>query len=310
MNVKQACHILEIKTTDNIDIDFVKRQYRKLSLKYHPDKSKSLETSEKFRNITEAKCFLETFLGNNMDLDSDTDSDTDSESDTKKKIKKTVEFLLQLRIFNKIVAVAIKYAKKIDKILEKLQSIYVILDMNKTIWNISDEFLGQISHLIECVVASASATASASASSNTCQTQTFIVRPTLEDLFSDKVYRMIVDETAYYVPLWTDETTFYDVLHNEIVVWSIPQLPQNFEIDENNNIWIRYEIELINVEVKTFMKTFMVTEEMLENEIDGKIIIKGKGIARPNEYDIYDVSDRADVIFVKVDKTTERVDVI
>ena len=64
MNVDKACAVLDLNL-DALDMESVGRQYRKLSLKYHPDKRRG--TIEQFRQLSEAKLFLETYLDEELD---------------------------------------------------------------------------------------------------------------------------------------------------------------------------------------------------------------------------------------------------
>ncbi|PHZ09877.1 heat shock protein DnaJ [Rhizopus microsporus ATCC 52813] len=50
--VKEYYRILEI--SNNADEQEIKRAYKKLALKYHPDKNPSTEAEEKFKDISEA----------------------------------------------------------------------------------------------------------------------------------------------------------------------------------------------------------------------------------------------------------------
>lgn len=46
--------ILELNNTNNITKDDIKKAYKRLILKYHPDKNKNIDTTEKFREIQTA----------------------------------------------------------------------------------------------------------------------------------------------------------------------------------------------------------------------------------------------------------------
>ena len=59
MNYKDAFNILEIDFVNekyqDITLDYLKKQYRKLALKNHPDKNgNTYESNEKFKRINEA----------------------------------------------------------------------------------------------------------------------------------------------------------------------------------------------------------------------------------------------------------------
>ena len=63
MDYKQAFEILEINLEfidyKDISLDYLKKQYRKLILKHHPDKNgNTQESNDKFKQIHEAYQFL------------------------------------------------------------------------------------------------------------------------------------------------------------------------------------------------------------------------------------------------------------
>ena len=76
--------------------------------------------------------------------------------------------------------------------------------------------------------------------------QIYILNPTLKDIFDGNLYKLMVDEKVYYVPLWNAETYFDCGLGREIVVRCIPELPDNISIDENNNVCVSVSIKLTN----------------------------------------------------------------
>lgn len=59
MNYNDAFEILEIENYEDLTLSNLKKQYRKLALKYHPDKNGNTEIStEKFKKINEAYTYL------------------------------------------------------------------------------------------------------------------------------------------------------------------------------------------------------------------------------------------------------------
>ena len=53
----EELEILEIELT-NLDVEYIKKQYRKLALKWHPDKNKEQNAKDKFQKISDAYDFL------------------------------------------------------------------------------------------------------------------------------------------------------------------------------------------------------------------------------------------------------------
>jgi DnaJ-class molecular chaperone len=65
MNVHEACNILGINNDNEEDITekTLIKQYRKMSLAYHPDKNKSIDAIQKFIQVRESYDYLGKYLG-------------------------------------------------------------------------------------------------------------------------------------------------------------------------------------------------------------------------------------------------------
>jgi hypothetical protein len=117
-----------------------------------------------------------------------------------------------------------------------------------------------------------------------------VVRPTLEDLFHDKVFKYTEGIDTFYVPLWVDETTFQDASGQEVTILSIPTLPGHVTIDADNHIHIYTEVGEDPIEV---CKGFAILPSVLVRDVT---VFEGRGIAIPNGEDIYDVHRQGDVV--------------
>jgi preprotein translocase subunit Sec63 len=85
MDFKNALEILEIDSKyDEVTLEFIKKRYRKLALKYHPDKNGHTEEStERFKKINEAYNYLKSdeciyFIHKDEDEDEEITDDSQS----------------------------------------------------------------------------------------------------------------------------------------------------------------------------------------------------------------------------------------
>ena len=89
MHYNEAFEILEIDLSfvnyKDISLEYLKKQYRKLILKHHPDKNGNTpESNEKFQQIHEAYNFLKLELNkiNPNEFDNGNECETDNEQDS------------------------------------------------------------------------------------------------------------------------------------------------------------------------------------------------------------------------------------
>jgi len=129
----------------------------------------------------------------------------------------------------------------------------------------------------------------------------YVLNPKLSDLLENKVYKLMVDDKLYMVPLWHKEIYFDCSNNEEIIVICEPVLPENIKIDEENNILveltirknelfstdiIRYEYEGLSFEIP-FNRLFIKREQTYK--------FFKSGIMKITD-DIYNVSDKSDII--------------
>ena len=56
--IKKALEELDILELTNINEEYIKKQYRKLALKWHPDKNSDKQSKDKFQKINESYIYL------------------------------------------------------------------------------------------------------------------------------------------------------------------------------------------------------------------------------------------------------------
>lgn len=295
MDIQRACEILEIDVIQIVDLDNVRRQYRKLALQHHPDKNDgSLESNERFKEINEAYHHLK----NLNDRKQQTTQMPSTYADllglfiqsmlmrtTTNKTESFIQIIKDILVSYKDISVSM--FEGFDKTI--LIEVYEFMSKYKHVLHVSPEILTQLKEIV----------------TDKCKNdQIYILNPTLNDLFEGNVYKLLVGKKIYYVPLWHAETYFDGGENGDIVVRCIPELPNNVSIDENNNVYINATIPLTSdlldqeyIQVPVYEKK-TINVKVAELKITKKqtISFRREGIYHINENSPYDTRSMADVI--------------
>jgi hypothetical protein len=304
MNFKKACSCLNLETGEDITHDILKRQYKRRALQVHPDKNSSENAADEFRTVREAYDYLMNYRGyteddlyyQNETEENGTSSRRDEyqnilfsfltpilNSDLFHEIKTRVFYTIIERITSKCESKAIDILEKMDK--RAFSKIYEILKMYQDVFHISDEFLRKVEE---------------SFAKKTQNDECIILNPFLDDLFENNLYRLVENGEKYVIPLWHHELV-YDNKGADLYVRCIPILPDNIDIDENNNIHVR-----VNCTIDELWMQEFVTVELGKQHVNipkhqvkmteyQTILLVGMGISKININDIYDVSKKTDV---------------
>ena len=306
MNYKNAFEILEINLSEsnytNISLEYLKKQYKKLALKHHPDKNgNTAESNEKIQKINEAYNYLKTnFYDDVHDLQSDKeDLNSSLYYDILKGFMKTVFEGKYTDILSKIVSDIMNAGKKISvKLFDGLDkdtafNIYAFLSNYRSTLHLNQDILDNIREIVV---------------KKYDNVEVYKLNPNINDLLNNNLYKLYVNNELYLVPLWHNES-YFDSSGCEIIVICDPELPEGLEIDDDNNIFITKEIygcDLINmilldesVHVNIGEKAFEIPVSKLYTKREQYYRIKNEGLSK-NKKDIYDVSDKSDII-VKID---------
>ena len=278
MFLEDAFDIFEIYSLQ-ISKEELKKKYYKLALLYHPDKHQnSIESNEKFKQITEAyellkreiedeneieenismnySSFLNLFLNNNTFLSS------------------IINYLL-----NDYENITIQLFEGIDKVTAL--EVYNFILKNKEILHISSDLVEKLQNIII---------------DKYKDVNIYILNPSLDELFNDRIYKLVIDDNTYYVPLWHNELEFDD----DIIVKCIPKLPNNIIIDENNNIHyylkLSFSTEILNINNIEVINNLQIPVSKLFIKKKQSYIFSKKGISVIKEKDIYNVEERSDII--------------
>ena len=312
MNYKDAFEILEIDFThtkyQDLSLEYLKKQYRKLALKNHPDKNGNThESNEKFQKINEAYHYLKREIKhlNYDDIEHDIKGEGDNSvnsslySDILKGFMKTVfegkynELLT--KIVNDIITAGKRTSVKLFDDLDKdtAFNIYTFLSNNRSVLHLSQEILEVIREIVV---------------KKYDNVDVYKLNPSINDLLNNNLYKLYVHDELYLVPLWHNES-YFDGSGCEIIVICEPELPEGIQIDDDNNIFITKEIygysDLLNMILLNKSIQITIGEKEYEIPISNLYMkreqyyrIKNEGLSKVKR-DIYDVSEKSDII-VKV----------
>ena len=349
MNFIEACDILEIDQ-DQIPLicanpKMLKRQYTKLALKYHPDKSKD-DTTAVFQDICEAYQYLGASLNKGGVKVEPLPSyfslfqcfvGTLDDPATSKYLEDT---------FFKILSVCEKQAIQVIDAAEesKFKVIYKILTKYRHVFHLSEEFYntmekkriywleqGKLKHrrqntddpysdfnisysLSEVVpeitekqfIENRKKINNNPIYSDEDETDKLILKPTLNDLWENNVYKYTKNGKKLIIPLWHHELV-YDIDGEDFSVKMNPRMPSgNFWLDENNNLHQFCEFTISDLwddavaetgyNISFGKKNFVFYPCQLKMKTHQKWVWENQGISKVQRDAIFDISRRANVI--------------
>ena len=300
MDFQTAIKTLELNAGFSL-VD-VKRNYYKLSLKWHPDKNTSINSTKKFQEIAEAYEFLKIYL----DLENGNETNETNETNENDFLNMCNHFLSSLiettktmtgnritneQIMNILKQLTTKCEKVSIKLFEGIDKESSILLFNylvsyADILSISQETLNEIKNVIELKMKN---------------DNIIILNPNIENLLNDEVYVLTFEDKTYYIPLWHNEL-IYDTTKGKLIVKIEPELPPHLEIDDNNNIIVNLTTKinslLVNEKLifKLGEKVFQMTSENLRINKKQQFFLKNKGLTRINYSELYNIKKKADII--------------
>lgn len=276
MNRKEALNILKIEKK-NPSNEEIKKQYKMLALLYHPDRNP--DGCEKFQEISAAYTFL-----------------TENEI-TQSNYKETLmQFLYSINlqdtfIYEHIYSIMMN---KIEQLYDKIQTfdtetlikIYRLLVTHSHVLGVSETLTSKIKDMIISKMNDAIH---------------ITLRPTLDDLYQHLVYKLDYEGNIYRIPLWHHEL-IYNHNNKDLYIQIEPDLPNNVNIDENNNIIVNLQIPIeglwdtTDIDFNVNNKTFTIKKDILKLKRAQQIVLEKKGIPLIHSKNIYDVSKLSHVL--------------
>ena len=303
MNYSIACNILNLKP--HFTHTELKKNYHILALQYHPDKNNSENSGEIFKQIVEAYNYLDDYYTRKNSNTQTTNSENDSEnhmdgensySDKITYAKLIADFIniistndkKLLDIFkNDCLEYSLSIINSLDKSLLLILSNYI--NIFYRIFNISKESLEIIITTIK---------------NRLQKTNIYILNPTLENIKNNEIYCLEHEGETIYIPLWHRE-----LIYNDITIKCIPDLPENIQIDDDNNIHYKVFMEASkvfetdNIEIDFCGDKYSIPIEKLYIKHYQTYTLKNSGISQINTTNILDIDKKSDLIvhiFIKV----------
>lgn len=302
MNEQEACRILECTLEIGMDKEQLKRQYRKMCLKYHPDKNPDPAANSHFHQILPAYEYLYAEL--------EDDEPESTEKSTADAISEKYIFLWNWIVQYTTDAFLPKIMQWLDRIdKDTLLEMYEWLckkrkDVSEETSLISktDLILQHIRSLLQ------------SSLKKRIQYDKFVILyPSLVDVFAANVYCHVENDHSYMIPTWMEESIFdllpdTDVVSSttgELIVQCIPKCPEGVYIDSKHHVhkhitldfselWDQDDSYEISTEIVGNLFTFTKGELLLRKT--QTIVIPRRGIPCGNPQEIFDISKRSNVI--------------
>jgi hypothetical protein len=206
MNYNEAFAILEIDITEigynNITFEYLKKQYRNLALKNHPDKNgNTIISKEKFQKINEAYVFLKRVIFYESQREDEEISENFLYINILKEFMKSVLNGNYTELFSKIVNEILQMGKKfsltifdeIDK--DTTLNIYLFLANNRCILHLNKEIIKMIREIVI---------------KKYNNVEIYVLNPNITDLLNNNLYKLVVNEETFFVPLWHN-ISYFDI---------------------------------------------------------------------------------------------------
>lgn len=283
MNTLTACKIFEINENEFDNKELIKKKYRLLALKYHPDKNKSEYATSKFQDINLA---YETLLKEkNTNTSYETLLKEYLNSFLKNETYVDITYNILINIIYKCKEKGLLYFNSLSK--EYLYNILTILKKHKHIFDIDEKFINEIEEIY---------------TNKKQNSSSYVLNPDINDLLEDNVYKLVINENEKLIPLWHKQVYYTDSNNNDIDLYCIPHLEDNIWVDENNNLFINIEkkisdilnIDKIPIHIGKHIR--YLENDNIKFVSKQQIILYNCGISKINYHDVMNNNLRSNII--------------
>lgn len=302
MDISSALHILELDNVSAKDLtdEYVKKQYRKIALKLHPDKNGN--TPESTKRFQELVCAYDIIQNMVTDKSPETGDDMFYSSEgsyfdiLKQFVKSTMQGSYDDNLVDKIREIVMNCQVVSVSLFENMDrdtslTLYQFLCTYKQVLYINDDVLNNIKDIIQ---------------QKFDQLEIYTIEPSISDLLMDHVYKLDISGEVFLVPLWHKEM-YFDTKGGEceIMVMCNPNLPDGCNIDDHNNLTLEcnipFDISILNkeyIDITGFgLKTpVQIPVQHLKFRKKQLVCLHKQGMLKINEKTIYDNGTRADLL--------------
>jgi curved DNA-binding protein CbpA len=301
MDYKRACLTLDIDfNIKQLDLLLIRKQYKLLALKYHPDKNKHCKN--KFIEIKEAYDFLESYINIDASVREEEEEEEEKEEDKSKDLSEYTQLLyffltayaspVLIHIISNMIldtdSITFKTIESMEK--EDLWEIYHFLKKYNKILNLDEHLFEQIRTWIN---------------EKYTNDTFYYLNPSLADLLECNCYKLWDNNKYYIVPLWHNEVHFdVENTNNKIIVFCDPEMNDtNISVNEHTEIIAEYRVAFDKHLLENSWISFMLGKKTLNVPLD-KILMKplqyiripNQGIPKIDKNDIYNVNKKNDII--------------
>ena len=297
MNCRRAFKILEIETDDNdVAIEVVRKQYKILALKWHPDRNKAPDAADRYREIKDAHDYLlegsecsecsEGTGSNGTGTGTRTDNSYTSVASmffetlyNNEHFQRRIFHPLLMKVTTMCEEKALAFILRLDA--DRATKLLGILETWKTTLHFSDAFFDKVREHIE----------------GRNKYRCIVLNPNINDLMQSNVCRL--HDEGIIVPLW------HSLLEYEkegIMVHCLPELPENMWIDdETNTLNVKVSETVENIWKNGYFE-ISIGEEKKRVEMGNLrfqhfqiVELKGQGIPIPHTDDVFYNGDRGTI---------------
>lgn len=296
LKFNDSCEILELNCP--FSEKDLRKQYRMLALKYHPDKFPEDKHGEKFKSIHSSYLYLNKHLNKAEKINSKPESYNDLLAEFLEYLDISFNIPLVINVIDTLSNNYDMIAKSLFRGLprETCIELYHVINKYRDVLNINNTFFKDLEEIVR----------EKSANDNFS-----ILYPSMDDLFESNISCLEYKENIYYVPLWHSEVT-YKLKDGDLIVRCIPNCPDHVKIDEANNIHVYLNInfykllELENISFLIGSRRFYIKTTELKVVKNQTIKRVEQGIPVINTKEIYCNKKLSNIYvhieFIKADK--------